>query len=883
MKRLISIILSISTLIALLSACKPETEDPPVKETDSGTSEIIETTASTETAPPPVQTGPVPYTWDLNSYKASGSYSYFGADVLFEFNSLKLVPFENEAQITFERGEAIPTFCDSDYRYIALSLMANPECESIKCKIDSAPPKGEPVIDELTLQLTGSDDWSRIIIDTKKLEAWQKSLISFTIAMNGSGNTDCTLLRIERLGLFASEGEAKLFLDDTRTLNVTAATDIYKDNLHVFVAKDTLSYGYRDSDYLISTKTTLDTNGGIIPIPAIMKDGAAVPIPVSYVNSSGAITYMADMAGEYVLIYPESNASTDADFLILRRIISNNDASCEKITRHTLFLSLYNCLTGKPQETQVGFSDVPNGCEALYSWVKAAGLTLGDDACPDEYATLSDVAIAVSAFLKYVGSEPYADSDVYKNGTDDALLRCRAMGIIGNSEKQSDSTVSGAELSAVLVRMIKAILGHPLLESKVSKDGIRFGAHFDNKGHISEDDIKLFSEAGLALLLANSELNGAQSIRDALCYGDKYGVGLLFTDGFPVWTLQMSSVPAYAHAFSDFTSFIGGYSFKQTGKNFLKDSGMGSTLYSSSVPNKQLFSSIAPIYSNRITKSYNTRNNTILSPSSSTQDLTRERIDAYKKYVSDYVSSVCSDHIWLDYYPFTYEKAIPSNLIGYLLNYEIAMNACKESGRELWAGIQSGVRNAKDSLSYYESEPITDAELRFQLYTALSFGARTFIYNSYNNSRNHDMLVDGNKTDLYASVKIINSEITAFEDELCSYKHLGAFVYCTNLTNRHYLDMENPYKDFTAIKDVKSNEAILFGCFEKDGKDGYAFTAVNMSNPETKKGTAFSFGTAESCRVFLWQKGQKTELSPQNGIYTLFLENGEGVFVTLEK
>lgn len=699
--------------------------------------------------------------------------------------------------------------------------------------------------------------------------------------MNGSGNTDCALLRIERLGLFANEDEAKIFLEDTLPLNVSSSTDIYKGNIHVFVAKDTLSDGYRDSDYLISTKTTLDTNGGIIPIPAIMKDGAAVPIPVSYVNSSGSITYMADMAGEYVLIYPERNASTDADFLILRRIISNNDASCEKITRHTLFLSLYNCLTKKPQETQVGFSDAPVGCEALYSWVRSARLTGEENARPDEYASLSDVATAVSAFLKYVGSEPYADSDVYKNGTDDALLRCSAMGIIGNSEKQSDSTVSGAEISAVIVRMIKAILGHPLHESKVSSGGIRFGAHFDNRGYVSEDDIKLFSEAGLELLLANSELNGAQSIRDALCYGDKYGIGLLFTDGFPVWTLQMSSVPAYAHAFSDFTSFIGGYSFKQTGKNFLKDSGMGSTLYSSSVPNKQLFSSIAPIYSDRITKSYNTRNNTILYRSSSMQELTRERIDAYKKYVSDYVSSVSSDHIWLDYYPFTYAKAQPSNLLGYLLNYEIAMNACRESGRELWAGIQSGVHNVKDSLSFFESEPITDAELRFQLYTALSFGARTFIYNSYNNSRNHDMLVDGNKTDLYASVQIINSEITAFEDELCSYKHLGAFVHSTSLTNRKYLEMEDPYKDFSAIKDLKSSEAILIGCFE--GDDGFAFTAVNMSNPETKKGASFSFSADAGYRVFLWQKGQKTELSPQNGIYTVSLECGEGVFVTLEK
>ena len=478
MKRIISLILFISTMIALLSACKPEQPMPPVKETE--TAESAETSISTETDFPPAPSGPVPYTWELNSCKSSGGYYCIGADTHFEFNSLKLVRTESEASITFEPDSYERTFCEDGYRYVALSVMADSECESISCLIYSAPPRGEHASDGLTFRLNGSGEWSRIIIDTKSLNAWQKRLLSMTLTI--SDDTDAEFLRIERLGLFANEDEAKIFLEDTLPLNVSSSTDIYKGNIHVFVAKGTLSGGYRDSDYLINTKTTLDTNGGIIPIPAFVKDGAAVPIPISYVNSSGAITYMADMSGEYVLMYPESNASTDAEYLILRGVISSDDASCEKITRHTLFLSLYNCLTKKPQDTSVGFSDAPVGCEALYSWVRSARLTGEENANPDEYATLSDVATAVLAFLKYVGSEPYTDSDVYKNGTDDALLRCRGMGIIGNSEKQSDSTVSGDELSSVLVRMIKAILGHPLHESKVSSGGIRFGAHFDNRG-----------------------------------------------------------------------------------------------------------------------------------------------------------------------------------------------------------------------------------------------------------------------------------------------------------------------------------------------------------------------------------------------------------------
>lgn len=877
MKRIISLILFISTLIALLSACKPEQPRPPVKETD--TAESADTSISTETALPPAPSGPAPYTWELNSYKSSGGYYCIGADTHFEFNSLKLVRTESEASITFEPDSYELTFCEDGYRYVALSIMAAPECESISCLIYSSPPRGERASDELTFRFTESGEWSRIIIDTKSLNAWQKHLLSMTLTL--IDGTDAEFLRIERLGLFANEDEAKIFLEDTLPLNVSSSTDIYKGNIHIFVAKGTLSGGYRDSELLISRENTAEASGSIIPIPAFMKDGIAVPIPVSYVNSSGAITYMAEQVGEYVLICPESNASTDAEFLIFRKVISSDDVSCEKITRHTLFLSLYNCLTKKPQDTSVGFSDAPVGCEALYSWVRSARLTVGETARPNEYASLSDVATAVSAFLKYVGSEPYTDSDLYNGGTDDALLRCRGMGIINDNEKSDAATVSGDELSTVLVRMIKAILGHPLHESKVSSGGIRFGAHFDNRGYVSEGDIRLFSEAGLELLLANSQLNGTQSIRDALCFGDKYGVGLLFTDDFPAYTLNTTSVPAYTHAFADFTSFIGGYSFKQTGGNYLKVSGMGSELYSTSLSGPRLYSSIAPIYSNGITKSYNTRNDTELYRSSSTQELTRERIDAYKKYVSDYVSSVSSDHIWLDYYPFAYEKAQPSNLLGYLLNYEIAMNACRESGRELWAGIQSGLRNVNDSLSFFESEPITDAELRFQLYTALSFGARTFIYNSYNNSRNHDMLEDGKKTDLYASVQIINAEIKALEDELCSYKHLGAFVHSTSLTNRKYLEMEDPYKDFSAIKDLKSSEAILIGCFE--GDDGFAFTAVNMSNPEMKKGASFSFSADAGYRVFLWQKGQKTELTQVNGTCTVSLECGEGVFVTLEK
>jgi hypothetical protein len=138
---------------------------------------------------------------------------------------------------------------------------------------------------------------------------------------------------------------------------------------------------------------------------------------------------------------------------------------------------------------------------------------------------------------------------------------------------------------------------------------------------------------------------------------------------------------------------------------------------------------------------------------------------------------------------------------------------------------------------------------------------------------------DGNKTDRWYYAQKLNAELSFFADTFAEYNNLGAFSHNCG-ADTAFLEFDNQYNGFDAIKDVDCANPLLFGCFEKDGT--YAFTAVNMTNLQQTKGIS-DVRVKINAAAELYKNGESLTLEPDNNGYVSFkLDVGEGVFCVIK-
>ncbi|MBE6688579.1 MAG: hypothetical protein E7588_04780 [Ruminococcaceae bacterium] len=259
----------------------------------------------------------------------------------------------------------------------------------------------------------------------------------------------------------------------------------------------------------------------------------------------------------------------------------------------------------------------------------------------------------------------------------------------------------------------------------------------------------------------------------------------------------------------------------------------------------------------------------------------------YQEYVDQYVEKLDTDYICVDIYPCMREphpkypemfpaEYTPTYYKDYVKNIEIVANACRDSGRDFWVYIQTC------SWGSWVREP-NEAEIRWQAYTMLSFGAKTILYYIFATCTSHTGCafdVRGDKTKIYFAIQRMAQGLHKLSDLYVSYKYVGAFNVNSTPEATPYLEMYNPYKEFKAITDLTCDTPLLVGCFEKKEGKGNAFTLVNQQDWKEPKGSVITFKAQG--KVTLYYDGEPQELTPVNGVYTVKLEQGDGVFVTVD-
>jgi len=246
--------------------------------------------------------------------------------------------------------------------------------------------------------------------------------------------------------------------------------------------------------------------------------------------------------------------------------------------------------------------------------------------------------------------------------------------------------------------------------------------------------------------------------------------------------------------------------------------------------------------------------------------------DLYEKYCRTWMEMTSCDFVSVDVYPFhtcsTYD--------GYAENLNIFSRTARRCGKECNLYLQAfGWRPDMRHPSL--------ADLRFQVYTGLSFGFSSFVYWCYTSidfpyTPYAIVHSDGVPSHLYYYVKESVAEVRRLNDVYLRFRNLGAFsVNCTDETP--YLRMTEPAV-FPTVRSVESGDPLLIGCFEApDG--GKAFTVVNMHDPMTFKKAAAKIRLDGAYKITAWYNGYPTELFAENGACEIRLDSGEGVFVTL--
>ncbi|MBE6652441.1 MAG: hypothetical protein E7610_03365 [Ruminococcaceae bacterium] len=863
MKKAISLLLCISFMAGALVACQKPSSDP----ADTRTDHTADSSAP-ETEPPFVletedeePSEEIVYPYDnTHAYIFAASdkksvWTSVDVNLTNEFNLLRLQPIGNDPIM---RLDFVPEeqFSADEYPYVAYRYKAT---TTVPAGIFYVASTDYPTMTDAGLtwfSVNTQGEWTNLIVNMKEQNAyWSGQITAFRIDPINDMDTDAEIY-LDRVGFFKTEKDAQAFLNAAYEVDHTTAYHLSNGVSDVLVPAGVASYGDMSADYLPADASLAPVKNGVIPLIGVRHGDQVSIVPVSYVNSVGYINYMAEAKGEYVLYYPEKNPVTDAEFVKVRGILTDAMLDDEKVTRETVWSALRNTL---PDRVDQSASD----------WAASLGLDTSD---PQKAATATDISKAVYAYLSHLGVEVYVDPDYYPApNAIKAIKVATGSGIITDIRAAS---LSGEELAGVMTRLVKAMLGQPVLPSKVEDNGIKIGGWSYIDWYNIDENMKAAADCGINFLVTTpSNANR----RQLLYSGMKYGVQTLIYD-YILWTYDAehpAPFPAASYKYYEFDSYMGNLIADEPGSDSFGTMALIADRYHTAFPDKLCYYNLLPMYANAAQLKYGANAAAI--------DYYDSDPDLYRKYVEAYARAVADDYICVDIYPLGSNrpnvKAV--TYTDYMKNMDIFATVCREYDRDFWLYIQSF--NFSDSSTWRADYN----DVRFQMYVGLAFGVKTFIYFTFESYNTDDALLDntGKPTALYYDAQKANREIMALSDDYMQYKNLGAFNMNCSKGMYRYARFDNQYTDFDILKEIKSDDALLFGCFEKEEGEGYAFSVVNLIDGvdrDRSEPATLTFTLEGEHTVSAWIKGEKVTLTPVNGAYTLQLDVAEGAFVIID-
>lgn len=276
-------------------------------------------------------------------------------------------------------------------------------------------------------------------------------------------------------------------------------------------------------------------------------------------------------------------------------------------------------------------------------------------------------------------------------------------------------------------------------------------------------------------------------------------------------------------------------------------------------------------------------------------DAGADKQTAYKEYIraiADATGTFAYDHYPLYIDPIQNVTSVKTD---YYLNYELVAQDAKEHNYDTGMIVQSsswGTYGAEMAASHPRATD-TKADIAFQVYSALAYGAKYISYYTYwehiiqaPNSYVYKAMVmypeelGGKpiKTDIYYAVQAMNEELKKFDHVFLKYDWDGCMAVTAEGKEPSLMlacveDYESP-----RIKEVKATDETLIGCMkDEQGYDG--FWIVNATDPGKKLSNSVTVTFREATSAICYIEGEETKVDLKDGSYTFDLKEGEGVFV----
>jgi hypothetical protein len=271
---------------------------------------------------------------------------------------------------------------------------------------------------------------------------------------------------------------------------------------------------------------------------------------------------------------------------------------------------------------------------------------------------------------------------------------------------------------------------------------------------------------------------------------------------------------------------------------------------------------------------------------------------SYEEYIDRYADELAIDTISYDFYPLygtpDGETWLQDN---YLRNFEVVARACRRKNCDLWYFIQTLAFNR------ICREP-SEADIRWQIYCAMSFGAKAIQLFTYGTPENgeetfEDAMIgrDGQPTARYWAVQKVIGEMNRITPAYVPYRWQGAMTRRSGLCSGertievvfpgfthtlhlkgNYLDLDQPLDEFAPVKDFGGEYPLLMGCFEKGG--ARAFTLVNMEDPGRGRANR-AWVELDEPRSLRVSGKDGTSLVHVQGKWEVTLACGEGLFAEI--
>lgn len=402
----------------------------------------------------------------------------------------------------------------------------------------------------------------------------------------------------------------------------------------------------------------------------------------------------------------------------------------------------------------------------------------------------------------------------------------------------------------------------------MDRSNLIIGAYYFNESLHTDAGLADLTGAGFRVLV------GEQPTPTLLDLCAKYGVGILAGGQFPSWwgnegekaggyrdAMPLEKLDKIAAAYPQHPALWGDYPVDEPNAKDFPHIGKVVERYRELLPGKLPFVNLYPNYA-------------------SVRQLGAQ---TYAEHIAAYVRDVPTDYIAFDAYPFQVQATFEA----YLENLDIVADACRKSGRDMWVVTQLG--------AWQEYRRIEEYQIRWQLYLCLAFGARAILHACYCKGwwNEGTTCIDNalQKTRTYDHAKVLNAELHALSPVYMPYRFVGAAAcgspgaaearvqpQLAAQTARN--QTEHPFALPDGVS-VRSEQAILAGCFVKDG--GQALLLVNTQDPFRADADARVTLQAPGKQAAAYLRGHRLPVGPDaDGAYHFTLTSGDGVFITME-